>query len=651
MDLTTRHESSVTEKLETLAPTSFDKSGAFGQNPSQKPGSISLSEEKSGALSSTQCQEKGHFSTFAEKPAALSPTPFETSGQISAVADIPEKSGLGLSAFPTPEKPIEPQRRYGTKNVSISSKEAEKIGAKTCKLTRDHENVPCFEGSLIDQAGKSKSALRSNKNKGTKLPEKYEMLAEFMVSMECSIRLLRLKNTITSFTNIRSQVETLTKRRFTYAHLAQIKYVMGAGIELKKILSHDERTLCMKPDLLITLQPNALKTSSETQKLGIESLIFRKVFRARLSEFFKSHPKGDEIPEETLPEPFNQTKTSILPHITSSLSPALSQPSGPLPMAISSHFSASFRPHFSQRVKKTHLDLGPLEPLTENCSIQKPFEKEKASSSDSSVPLDPLSTCQTSEKESLGPDSPKFEMLLSRNPNLHSLGTPHKLKSPPKVQPLPSKMLEKSEQKRVENVENTPVKLVSTPIRLMTRTPELETPKRLRPGSDDNVITTDIDSTKRSIRTRSLNFNSPIKNSTLAKEERRSGVDEEIIKSLPASFWDSIREKEKKAMEAKAAVDKSQGMVASLPKLYDMIRLIFQGMNRSVLTKQELVHRLTVNHPEIIDRREIEEQLKLLQELVPDWITGKMASSGDFLYSVRAITDPASVHARLKEAL
>ncbi|ERN12790.1 hypothetical protein AMTR_s00043p00212470 [Amborella trichopoda] len=140
----------------------------------------------------------------------------------------PEKSALGRSAFPTPEKPIEPRRRYGTKNVSISSKEVEKIGSETFKLTRGQENVPCFEGSHLDQAGKS--TLRSNKNKGMKLPEKYEMLAEFMESMECSIRLLRLKNTITSFTNIWSQVETLTKRRFTYAHLVQMKYIMGAGI-------------------------------------------------------------------------------------------------------------------------------------------------------------------------------------------------------------------------------------------------------------------------------------------------------------------------------------------------------------------------------------------------------------------------------------
>lgn len=39
---------------------------------------------------------------------------------------------------------------------------------------------------------------------------------------------------------------------------------------------------------------------------------------------------------------------------------------------------------------------------------------------------------------------------------------------------------------------------------------------------------------------------------------------------------------------------------------------------------------------------EVEEQLGLLQELVPDWISGKTASSGDFLFWYASLaTDPS----------
>ncbi|XXG58116.1 hypothetical protein AAC387_Pa04g0506 [Persea americana] len=62
------------------------------------------------------------------------------------------------------------------------------------------------------------------------------------------------------------------------------------------------------------------------------------------------------------------------------------------------------------------------------------------------------------------------------------------------------------------------------------------------------------------------------------------------------------------------------------------------------------VYKIIVNHPDRVDKEEVGEQLKLLQELVPDWISGKMSSSGDFLFCVNKTRSPKSIHARLAEA-
>lgn len=127
-----------------------------------------------------------------------------------------------------------------------------------------------------------------------------------------------------------------------------------------------------------------------------------------------------------------------------------------------------------------------------------------------------------------------------------------------------------------------------------------------------------------------------------------------------------IREKERKALEDKEAgaadVVRRQKLLASLPSTFDMILLIYQSLNRTVMTKQELIYKIIANHSKITDRGrvihppnihcyvfcikwtviettdlffgflgEVEEQLKLLQELVPDWISEKTALSGDLL--------------------
>jgi len=50
-------------------------------------------------------------------------------------------------------------------------------------------------------------------------------------------------------------------------------------------------------------------------------------------------------------------------------------------------------------------------------------------------------------------------------------------------------------------------------------------------------------------------------------------------------------------------------MVASLPKLFDMIHLIFQSGNRSFITKQELVQKIIAGYMSIVDRSKSQKEI------------------------------------------
>ena len=52
-------------------------------------------------------------------------------------------------------------------------------------------------------------------------------------------------------------------RNFSYAHLAQIKYTLSEDIEIEKVVVVDKKSLCMKPDLKITLVFEVVEDHSE----------------------------------------------------------------------------------------------------------------------------------------------------------------------------------------------------------------------------------------------------------------------------------------------------------------------------------------------------------------------------------------------------
>ncbi|XP_010274794.1 PREDICTED: CDT1-like protein b [Nelumbo nucifera] len=594
------------------------------------------------------------FNTFRSKKIIRSSSKSASSNEAQA-ADLHQWS------LKTPEKPTQLPRRIRNQGFALSVKEVKKIAQGLRKTNTDAPsdqlNRIGTSTNLSSEYGPSASAVgKSSKTEAsTKLPEKYEMLAEFFDSMESSIRLLRLKKSLSTFTNISPKVEALTDRRFSYGHLAQLKYILPEAIIIQKVLMHDEGTLCMKPELQITLQTDALE-NDEKRKVGSGYLKLRKIFRERLLDFFKAHPEGDEIPEEVLPEPFNQKKQNILSSAIKTYNPTPT-PSNDLqeqlPVVTASHLSRSFQRRFSQRVSisKTEHDFLQLPSVPPESSVLSVLNRCPKESSSIEEPC----------------TSPASSPLKYSSKSLTSKRLPKVCASPSQLHPSSTiaEVGKKAELMRNEDcsltetagTQGTPAKLVSTPAKLMSITPTLQTPKRCRMSPDNDFANSPNKLARRPNRSRSLKFDTPVKNTKTGEETIEtwgSSVEKGIMEILPEALLQSIREKERKAMEERDAgisqAKRRQQMIACLPKLFDMIRLIFQSAKRSVMTKEELMHKIIASHCDITDKREVEEQLNLMDELVPDWISRKVASSGDYIFCLNMNSNPESIRLRLAEA-
>ncbi|XP_008787296.2 CDT1-like protein a, chloroplastic [Phoenix dactylifera] len=558
-----------------------------------------------------------------------------------AAAPSPSKASP-FDQICTPEKPAHLPRRARNRSVAFSVKEVKKVAlglqrsADRSDLTRSDDDLLSVEEQLGAGSGSSSVHKPSRAKTPVKLPEKYEILSEFFNCMESSIRLLRLKGTMSTFSNICTSIQHLTERRFTYGHLAQLKYMLPEAISIKKVLSHDETTCCMKPELQVTLQVEA-RANSVKPKDGSGYLILRKVFRERLLEFFKEHPEGDEIPEEQLPHPFGQTKSTILPQVARvSTNSTLLEPSSDTPsqqqFAVPSHLSGSFQRRFSQKI--------PI-PETEKTSLacfKEPSPKEDP----------PVSAVQSPIKFST--KSPVSKKSLISSPILKASSSNNRTHK----EETKNLKADSCFTKDLNNIEGTPAKLISTPARLMTTTPEIQTSKRSRPTMDYDTPPAKK-SAKRS--TRAKLFATPTKSTKALNEDHRSrslSTDDDVLHFLPESLLQSVRGKEKKALEEKQAgaanAMRRQKLIACLPSTFDMILLIFQSAKRSVMTKHELIYKIIASHCKIVDRGEVEEQLKLLLEIVPDWISEKTASSGDSLCCVDKVSSPEEIRQRLAEA-
>ncbi|KAI3918322.1 hypothetical protein MKX01_041642 [Papaver californicum] len=456
------------------------------------------------------------------------------------------------------------------------------------------------------------------------LPEKYELLIDFFKSMEKSIRLLRMRRTVTTFTNVSRSVESLTKRRFTTANLAQLKYLLPEEIVLEKVkIQQDELTQFKKSDLLISLPQNY-----EPGK-GFSSL--EKLFRSRLKDFLKSHPQDDDVPEGILPQLFNPTKQDNVNEAGNLVSASV------LPCSFKRRFSAKVSILDSE---KTDLLSPPLEPSTSKA---------------------PATLYEISESPCSAIPSPlKYSSKLPNSINsiniLNSVRTPPPSTLAASVDIKPEKN-EDFYSKDVGVFEVTPAKVISTPARvMMTVTPDLPTPKRERLHQEDDSVESPSKLLRRPPRNRSLLFNTPVKKAIPMEkinEEASSSIGLDNL--LGMELVQLIKENEKRVMEEQDS-DLSRAklrkrMIACLPKMFDMVHLIFRSIKRSVATKEEVIQKITASHIDVIDRRETEEQLTLLKELLPEWISEVVASSGDTLLRINKLKSTDELRNTLAQAV
>ncbi|XWS31443.1 hypothetical protein CRYUN_Cryun23aG0076300 [Craigia yunnanensis] len=587
----------------------------------------------------------------------------------------------------TPEKHASQlPNRARNRGVALSIKEIRTVAQTRPKPQTDHNKSA--RKQILSWATES-TPPKASGDRPDKLPEKYEILCEFFDSLDSAIRLLKLKGSIRTFTNISPKIECLTDRRFSYGHLAQLKHILPEAIEIKRMLIFDERTSCMKPDLGVSIIVDAIdcgdKPGSETKNLNL-----RRVFRVRLADYLKAHPEGGEIPEENLPEPFNRSKqnkrlnmiegpislssdelstdTLTEKHSFTAQVEVIQEEAQPQPsnhsnsnskLAVetlvdavnnqqpvaASHVSRSFRKRFSQKSTSKAQEVVP------KCS------KVSLQSSSFQVPELCAHRAACSDKTSSAPTLSPTKFLLK--PTISETSSRSCILATPVKERNPLKTEDDSPTKAV-SILSTPAKLASTPARLMTATPTLQPQKRCYMSPDEVSSSLSNKLVRRPPRTRSLKFDTPVKEEKVVDEVHEmagkpvDNDEDDVLSVLPMSLLHSIREKERKAMEeqdpAISQAKRRQLMIACLPKLFNMIHYLFQSINRSVITKEELTHKIIAGHCDIADRGEVDEQLKLLQELAPEWISEKMASAGDLLVCINKVSSPESIRMRLQEA-
>ncbi|KAL4654218.1 hypothetical protein ACB092_01G362200 [Castanea dentata] len=478
-----------------------------------------------------------------------------------------------------------------------------------------------------------------------KLPDKYKNISEFFDRMICSFRLLTLCKKLPTFQNISAQVEVLTKRKFTYSHLAQIKYILPEAIQIEKILVHDKKTLCMKPDMKISLLFDVIEGHCEQS----DFFALHQLFASRLISFFTKQPKTCDVPEAMLPEPFSERKQTLSPEqlIADSVIESLSTSIECEPLSENFDAYPSLSRHFSQKAV---------------CA-----ETEKTQLLESPIVLLPARSDNLINQDSISVQQMENSGLCSKsdgvtNPNIKG----GQQKESPSTSSISTIFNSPAQQ---TNPLSTPlVKLASSDDPLILETPAQLTPKISMPSCEDNLKT----STSQKL----TSCNKPAKrvldfsHSEGEKTAFDSIVDEsgcnnfvidnihhttevtfkganatgsppllQEVKSL--GFLDEVCEK------SMAGVTAVQQMSSSLPDLVALIYQIFNSVNCCAITKEELVHKIIMNSFDIVERGEVEEQIALLENLVPDWICRKLTPGGDIMYNIKKVPDLDSVRARI----
>ncbi|CAE6076274.1 unnamed protein product [Arabidopsis arenosa] len=433
-----------------------------------------------------------------------------------------------------------------------------------------------------------------------KLPERFEILEEFFNGLDTAIRLLKLKGSSTTYANICPKIEYLTNRIFSYDHLAQMKHIYPEAIEIKRVLKYVEDTCCMKPSLHIKLNTDAIVLDDTI--CGTKYMELRKVFHSKLVDFYKAHPK-DEIPKELLPEPFNSPKRD------------------------------SYSGVVSVGLEEPKLEVGGFDVHMEEIEQEEQYANKAMADStlshiESRIVETPVKDLSTPSKD---------------------LSTPIRLMSATPTLQLSKRCIELTPEGGDDNSVRSTNSLARGPSRSLnfdTFEEDAVVKDDIGNESYDEGINYEEDGLLQSVKgpSRSLNFDT-LEEDTIVKDDISNESSDEKIsyEADNASDDDSLLQSMKERPKTEPKKDNWQQLV-------NLIHTLFHSTNRTVITKEELLHKIIANQINITDRREVEEQLSLMLRLVPDWISETKASSGDLLVRINKMSAAETVRAKLEEA-
>ncbi|CAN6829486.1 unnamed protein product [Brassica oleracea] len=178
----------------------------------------------------------------------------------------------------------------------------------------------------------------------------------------------------------------------------------------------------------------------------------------------------------------------------------------------------------------------------------------------------------------------------------------------------------------------------------------------MTPDDDSDSVRPTNDLERRPSRTRCLNFDTlEEEDGTVSDESNDEANDDEASDASYDEDSDASYDEDSDASYDEISLlhseePKAETVKQNLPKLVDVIHKLFRSTNKTVITKEELLHKMIACQIDIMDRKEVEEQLRLMLQLVPDWISETKASFGDVLVSINKMSTPETVRARLEEA-
>ncbi|MED6133273.1 hypothetical protein PIB30_026857 [Stylosanthes scabra] len=494
-------------------------------------------------------------------------------------------------------------------------------------LNESDESIACPTPNKTDELP-SKS-----KEQQTQLPEKYRALADLFGHMSCSLRLLHLRKKSPTFQNICAQVEILAQRKFSYAQLAQMKYILPEGIHVDKVLVHDKKSLCMKADMKITLVFDVLEEESNESS----DMAFRQYFSSRLMNFSNMHPEAADIPEAVLPEPFCRRPCSLidvdLPVNSANASSSTSNQIELLPGKF--HPFPSFTRHFSQNNVACQTEklqcISSTKTSLSSCVSN--YLDNQESESKCQEGYAPPSDCATN----MNSGGQGKESISDFQPNIAN--TPVHTARPPRD------VCDSSS-------ESPDIKISSSSNSLMTKTPAQSAPGRLIPISDAKLQNMDTrkSASCRKPAKRVLDFPlmegnagfdikgdnlEPIRGSHEYDSILESGIGyAEDCNLLTQKVEERSGHSRDNTHQIHSGLDTKDEKSSSLLDLVNVIHSIFHSVRGASITKEELLHKILINSLDVDEISEVEEQIHFIEKLVPDWICRKLLPSGDDIYSL-----------------